>query len=113
MEDDGLYGVGVDYKKYFNDSNAFPFLIRYKGELAGFFILRTYKRKGLGKNAAFQCFEKFKGIWEVHVLPGNETAYRFWRSVINEYTQNHFDERMLKNKNDEERVTFKFSSILK
>ena len=26
------------------------------------------------------------------VIPGNEGAYRFWRSVIKEYCQNHFNE---------------------
>lgn len=129
MENDGLYGVGVDYIQYFENKNAFPFLIRYKGELAGFaivdkkgidqsadfnmaqfFILRTYKRKGLGRYSAFQCFDKFKGTWEVMVLPGNETAYHFWRSIINEYTHNNFSERVLKNKNGEDRITFKFST---
>lgn len=129
MEDDGLYGVGVDYKKYFEDSNSFPFLVRYKNELAGFaiidkdsidpsadfnmaqfFILRTYKRKGLGKQIAFQCFEKFKGSWEVHVMPKNETAHRFWRSIIHEFTSNNFSEKILKNKNDEERITFRFDT---
>lgn len=130
MEDDGLYGVGVDYKKYFEDENAFPFLARYKGELAGFaivdkdsidpsadfnmaqfFILRIYKRKGLGKLIAFECFEKFKGTWEVHVMPKNETARHFWRSIIAEYTKNNFNEEILKNKNREERITFHFRTI--
>lgn len=129
MEDDGLYGVGVDYKKYFADKNSFPFFIRYKGELAGFaivdkealdstidfnmaqfFILRTYKRKGLGKFSAYQCFEKFKGSWEVMVLPGNEIAYQFWRSIINEYTHNNFTEEKAINKKGEERIVFRFSS---
>lgn len=127
MEDDGLYGVGVDYKSYLENENAFPFFVRYKGELAGFaivdkegidpsadfnmaqfFILRIYKRKGLGKRIAFQCFEKFKGQWEVHVMPKNETAYQFWRSIINEYTKGNFSEKILKNKNDEDRITFRF-----
>lgn len=127
MEDDGLYGVGINYKNYFANENAFPFLIRYKNELAGFaivdkesidplaeynmaqfFILRTYKRKGLGKYVAFQCFEKFRGAWEVHVMPKNKTAYLFWRSIIGEFTKNNFSEKILKNKNEEDRITFHF-----
>lgn len=129
MEDDGLYGVGIDFKKYFNNKHSFPFLIRYNGELAGFaiidkdsidpsaefnmaqfFILRTYKRKGLGKKAAFQCFEKFKGSWEVHVMPKNEAAYLFWRSIIGEFTANNFSEKIIENKNFEERIAFLFST---
>lgn len=111
MENDGLYGVGVDYKQYFENDTCFPFLIRYKGELAGFaivdkigtsqrtdynmaqfFVLRTYKRHGVGKYCAQLCFDKFKGNWEVMVMPGNEGAYRFWRSVIKSYTNDHFTE---------------------
>ena len=129
MEDDGLYGVGVNYEQYFENENAFPFLVRYKGELAGFaivdknsidpsadfnmaqfFILRIYKRKGFGKQAAFQCFEKFIGSWEVDVMPKNKTAYHFWRSIIDEFTLNNFSEKIIRNKNDEERITFRFST---
>lgn len=129
MEEDGLYGVGIDYQKYFEDKNAFPFLIRYREELAGFaiidkdsidpsadfnmaqfFILRTYKRKGLGRYSAFQCFKKFKGTWEVHVFPQNTAAYKFWRSIITEFTNNNFSERTLKNTKNEERIAFKFST---
>lgn len=130
MEDDGLYGVGVNYKQYFENPNAFPFLIRYKGELAGFaiidndsidpsvdfnmaqfFILRTYKRVGLGRNSAFQCFKKFPGTWEVRILPKNEAAYHFWLSIIKEFTNNHFSEKTIYNKNNEERITFTFSTV--
>ncbi len=131
MEDDGLYGVGIDFKKYFIDKDSFPYFIRYKGELAGFaivdkesidpsanfnmaqfFVLRTYKRKGFGRQVAFQCFDKFKGTWEVMVLPGNEIAYNFWLSIIKEYTKNQFSEQILKNQKGENRITFKFSSDL-
>lgn len=130
MEDDGLYGVGVDYNTYFTNPESHPFLIRYKGELAGFvmvdkdsidpgaefnmaqfFILRTYKRKGLGRYIATECFAQFKGAWEVHVLPENTIAYHFWRSVISQFTHNNFHEIRLKNKEGEERIAFEFSSI--
>lgn len=111
MEDDGLYGVGIDYKQYFESDISFPFLIRYKGELAGFaivdkkgstqqtdynmaqfFVLRTYKRQGIGQYSAQLCFDKFIGNWEVMVMPGNEGAYRFWRSTIKSYTSDNFVE---------------------
>lgn len=129
MEDDGLYGVGIDYQKYFQDKDAHPYFIRYKNELAGFaivdkdsidpsadfnmaqfFVSRTYKRQGVGKFSAFQCFNKFTGTWEVHVMPKNEAAYHFWKTIINEYTNGNFYEKILKNKNNEERITFTFNS---
>lgn len=129
IKEDGLYELGVDYKKYFKNKNAYPFFIRYEEKLAGFaiidkesitpgidfsvaqfFILRTYKRKGLGKQVALECFKKFPGTWEVRVLPKNETAYYFWRSIISEYTHNHFNEKTLKNHKGEDRIAFLFSN---
>lgn len=128
MEDDGLYGVGIDYEKYFDDENAHPFLIRYQGELVGFaivdkdsidpcdfnmaqfFILRTYKNRGFGRQIAFACFKKFKGTWEVHVMPKNIAAYHFWKSVIGKFTHDKFSEQVLKNQNDADRIAFHFSS---
>ena len=130
MEDDGLYGVGIDFKQYFTEQNCFPFLMRYKNELAGFaivdkkgsdetidfnmaqfFVLRMYKGKGIGKYAAHACFDQFRGAWEVMVMPGNQSAYRFWSSIIKSYTGDNFVEytRALKKG---ERNLFKFINIV-
>lgn len=131
LEEDGLYGTGLDFKQYLNVSDTFPFLIHYKGALAGFaivdkrgsddsidfnmaqfFILRTYKSKGFGKYIAKMCFDMFKGTWEVMVMPENENAYRFWRNVIKEYTNNNFVEytKTVAHFKNEKRNFFKFSS---
>ena len=132
MEDDGLYGAGIDYKRYFETKDSFPFIIRYKDKLAGFaiidkkgsdttidfnmaqfFILRTYKGRGMGRYVARWCFDKFPGIWEVMVMPGNEGAYRFWRKVIKEYCGSNFTEctRYVAQFNNEPRNFFQFSSL--
>jgi ribosomal-protein-alanine N-acetyltransferase len=60
--------------------------------MAQFFILRKFKNKGVGRAVMNICFDRFRGRWEVMVMPGNEGAYRFWRSVITERTQNNFTE---------------------
>lgn len=128
MEDDGLYGVGIDFDQYFNTLDCFPFIIRYKNEIAGFaiidkkgssnsidfnmaqfFILRTYKGKHIGKYSAHYCFNKFPGTWEIMVMPGNESAYQFWKSIIRDYTNNNFIE-YTKILSHGERNLFKFSS---
>ncbi len=103
--DDGLYDSGINFKKYWEDRNAIPYFIYYQDEIAGFviidkngtdstvdyniaqfFILRKFTHKGIGKYVAYQCFDRYQGTWEITVIPGNEGAYRFWRSVINKYT---------------------------
>ena len=103
VPENGLYEC-IDFRKYWEDPYAFPFLIRYDGELAGFaivnksgsepgidfvmaqfFIMRKFKRQGIGRQVAYQCFDRFPGVWEVMVFPGNEGSYRFWRAVIKHY----------------------------
>jgi predicted acetyltransferase len=39
------------------------------------------------------CFNQFKGKWEVMVIPGNDGAYKFWKSVIGTYTNEKFSEK--------------------
>ncbi|MCX7121661.1 MAG: GNAT family N-acetyltransferase [Gammaproteobacteria bacterium] len=128
QQKDGTHSIGIDFIKYWKTENTFPFIIKYEDELVGFvivdqnvsdvkndfniaqfFILRKFLRKGIGKNVAFQCFDKFIGKWEAFVMPGNEGAYRFWRKIIGNYTNNKFKEfTRIVNKNT--RNIFEFNS---
>ncbi len=128
--EDGLFEC-IEFKGYWEKDNCFPFLIRYKNELAGFvivdkkasepqidfnmaqfFILRKFKNKGVGKYVAHQCFDQFRGSWEVMVLPGNDGTYQFWHSIITEYTDNQFDEytKRVKHLRDSLKNIFYFKS---
>jgi len=88
QEKDGTANIGMDYIKYWQEANTFPFIIKYKDELVGFviidkqvcnsandfniaqfFILRRFKGLGLGRQIAFQCFDSFHGKWDVFVMP--------------------------------------------
>lgn len=53
--------------------------------ISDFFIMRKFRRKGVGKKVAFWIFDRFPGTWEIKQTPGNKIAYQFWRKVINEY----------------------------
>ena len=55
--------------------------------IAEFLVLPKYRRQQIGKQAAFACFHKHTGIWEVSPSYGSEAAYRFWKQVIEEYTE--------------------------
>jgi predicted acetyltransferase len=104
---DGLFG----YKKlplYWSEpENRFPFLIRAGPGLAGFalvtrgspasddpndfdiaefFVLRRYRRSGVGRRAAFLLWNRFAARWIVRVSEGNQKGLRFWANVIAEYT---------------------------
>ena len=96
----GLYECS-DLKPYFEDPAAHPYFIRVAGELAGFAIVdtkgstediafnmaqfwvhRKFKGRGVGADAARQCFARFPGLWEVNVIPANLGAFAFWRRII-------------------------------
>lgn len=130
MPADGLYEC-MDFKHYWSDANTFPFLIYYGSELAGFvivdqkgseasiefnmaefFILRKFKNKGIGKQVAYWCFEQYTGVWEVMVMPKNEGAYHFWKSIIAGYTQHNFVEyqRVIPHLDNRTKNIFRFES---
>jgi predicted acetyltransferase len=51
-------------------------------QLSEFFILRSYRRRKLGRAAAISIFKAFPGVWELFVLISNQPAQAFWRSVL-------------------------------
>lgn len=80
--------------------NSHSYLPR-KGEvksIAEFFIMRKYRRSGIGRMAAFRIFDRFPGKWEVQETKRNLAAQRFWRRIIDEYTRGNFMETILDNK---------------
>lgn len=54
--------------------------------VAEFFVLRKWRRHGVGRAAATELFRRFPGWWEVAQEPENLPAQRFWRQVIGEAT---------------------------
>lgn len=50
--------------------------------VAEFFVMRKYRRGGVGTAAARQVFARFPGDWKVAELAANLPAQAFWRKVI-------------------------------
>jgi [ribosomal protein S5]-alanine N-acetyltransferase len=130
IPENGLFEC-IDFKKYWDQPDTFPFILRQNKEIAGFaiidkkgsdehvdfnmahfFILRKFKKKGIGRAVACHCFSRFTGVWEVMVMPKNEGAYNFWKSVIVAYTDNHFQEyfKQVKHLENTEKKIFRFES---
>lgn len=97
------------FEKYFSDDDRIAYFIREERTnkllgfvminkylqkfktghaIAEFMVIPKYRRKGIGKRAAVECFNKYKGNWEVKPSYGNKSAYTFWNNTINEYTNN-------------------------
>ncbi len=110
LDSHGCYGYPY-LDLYWSEPGRHPFLIRVDGRLAGFalvnqwarlpktdwsvaefFILRKYRRNGVGKAAAFFIFDQFHGRWEVSQFDSNPSSQVFWRRVITEYTGGKFTE---------------------
>jgi predicted acetyltransferase len=86
---------------YWSDPDRYPFLVRMDCKLAGFvlvkretrvwdmvefFVLRGYRRRGIGTGIAHDVFRRFPGPWEVRVMHANRSALPFWDRAISEFT---------------------------
>ncbi|HEU4326001.1 MAG TPA: GNAT family N-acetyltransferase [Roseiflexaceae bacterium] len=63
--------------------------------VAGFYVARSCRRRGLGRAAAEAVFARFPGYWEVATIAVNVPATAFWRGVIDRYTDGCYSERWL------------------
>lgn len=107
----GCYGYShID--DYWNEKGRYPYLIRADGKIAGFalicphcdyrreedarsigefFILLKYRRKGIGQKVAIQLFDRHRGCWEICYWKNNLPAGRFWKKVVETYTDKHYE----------------------
>ena len=58
--------------------------------IAEYLVIPKYRRNKIGKNVAFEIFNRFPGNWEVSPSYNSEKAYLFWKHVIEEYTKNNY-----------------------
>jgi len=59
-------------------------------DLAEFFVLRPYRRAGVGAAAATATWDRYPGRWLVRVQAHHTAALAFWERVIGQYTGGHF-----------------------
>jgi predicted acetyltransferase len=112
VEEDGRFKF-PELDSYWTDPWRHPFFIRVGGKLGGFvlvhdrsrltgadgihdmaefFVLRKYRRQGVGERAAREIFGRFPGPWEVRERSANAVAIAFWRQVIDRYKGASFRE---------------------
>jgi predicted acetyltransferase len=103
---DGRFGYS-SLALYWNEPGRHPFLVRVEGKLAGlvlvkrgsevsgnetvwdvaeFFVLRGYRRRGIGTQVASEVWRRFPGLWEVRVMESNVPARDFWAHAISIFT---------------------------
>jgi predicted acetyltransferase len=103
---DGRFG----YKSlplYWREPDRHPFLVRVDGQLAGlvlvkrgselsgsetvwdmaeFFVVRRYRRHGIGTRVAREVWQQVPGPWEVRVMESNRSGHLFWAHAISAFT---------------------------
>ena len=105
---DGRFGYDSLSLYWSEPERRFPFFIRCGERIAGFvlvtrgspasddpdvfdvaefFILRRYRRSGVGRLAAFLLWNRLPGRWIVRVSEANRGAMPFWAGVVAEYTK--------------------------
>ena len=103
---DGRFGY-KNLPLYWSEPGRHPFLVRIDGKLAGFvlvkrgsdvtgnedvwdmaefFVLRAYRRRGVGTQIAREIWTRFPGAWEIRVLQANVSALNFWARAIAAFT---------------------------
>jgi predicted acetyltransferase len=55
-------------------------------DMAEFFVLRGYRRRGIGTQVAHEVWRRFPGPWEVRVMELNVSAHHFWEGAISKFT---------------------------
>lgn len=95
---------------YWVEDSRTPLLVRINGKIGGFvlvnkysytgsdkyciaefFIMRKYRRNGIGRQVAHKVFNRFGPLWEIRETALNVAAQAFWMKVVDEYTDGNFE----------------------
>jgi predicted acetyltransferase len=73
-------------------------------DVAEFFVVRQYRRSGVGRHAALLLWDRLPGKWIVRVLEGNRGAVAFWRDAVAAFTGEAFTESALRDAPNDWRI---------
>jgi predicted acetyltransferase len=128
---DGRFGYARLPLYWSEPERHFPFLIRSGPRLAGFalatlgspvsddpnvhdvaefFVLRRYRRAGVGRQAAHLLWNRYRGPWLVRVFERNTAALDFWKDVIAAYAGSPVEPRRVEHNRKQWQV-FEFPSL--
>lgn len=110
LDEDGYFGYRyLDH--YWEEPERFAYLFRVDGKWAGFglinsyvmlqensdaqslaefFVMRKYRRSGIGRIAFQQLMARHPGRWEIRVEYENTAGLAFWPVVIDELTGGNY-----------------------
>ncbi|MBT3315987.1 MAG: GNAT family N-acetyltransferase [Anaerolineae bacterium] len=115
VNEHGKYGYKyLDH--YWVEENRHPFIICVDKKIAGFvlvnditvtgksdlyiaefFILKKYRRRGIGQKVAHSILSQFDVKWELSVSKDNSGGKVFWKKIVEGYTNRNYE--VTENKN--------------
>ena len=94
------------FELYWSNADRFPFAIRVNETVVGFALIRRLKensvvvfqvaeffvfpgcrRRGIGSMAIASIWKQLPGSWELQVIRGNDSAFRFWRDCVSRHAK--------------------------
>jgi predicted acetyltransferase len=115
LQPDGRYGnAGISH--FWRSDEHLAFLVWVDGRLAGFvmvekgsrisgdprvwdvaefFVVRRWRRRGVGAAVAHEVWRRIPGPWEVRVLEMNRPARAFWKRAVAAFTGSPVEGRMI------------------
>ncbi len=129
IRQDGEYGNPERIESFWVDGQYERFIIQVEGILAGFvltshkftddnirinlvsefFVLRRYRRTGVGRKIATRLFEEVGETWEISVMRSNTPAQEFWARIVSDHIGRSFREFTVSQDTDND-VIFRFNS---
>lgn len=114
VNEQGLFELDFDLRRYVERRGYWGYLARVGERWAGFalisdkadkappgtsgrnvdefFVLRCFRRRGIGRQMAERVFDTYRGFWQIGEIGPNRAAQAFWRRVIDRYTGGRFVE---------------------
>jgi predicted acetyltransferase len=102
---------GYSTERFWQDPNCAAYIFRIEEHPAGFalvdkevkvpggefwmdqfFVMKKYRKQGVGSDAANIVFNSHIGQWQVGQMMDNFVAQSFWRKTISSYTANQYKE---------------------
>lgn len=100
LDDHGQYGYD-DLERFWDTPLWSVYIMKVDGKWAGFtltndevltagntlavvefFVVRKYRRLGLGRRAAREIMTRFPAKWEIRVIKENPAALNFWQTLL-------------------------------
>lgn len=108
VDEEGLFHY--PFENYFTTPDHYIYLVRVDKKIAGlvlmyksvdeqnqlyysiaeFFILKKYRKNGVGRTIAGMIFSLYPGRWLIYQSKKNIPAQVFWRKVIFEWTEGNY-----------------------